>query len=432
MTLGDDRIEPVQAGTTSSEPVSMRRSGLEFAGHQLSRATLDACVKCTICETQCPVSAVTPLFTGPKFVGPQAERYRHGESVDHSLDYCSSCGTCTLVCPQGVQIAELNSQARAVMKADHMPLRDKLIGQTTLMGRMMTPVAPIANAALHNKPIRTIMEKIVKVHRDAPMPPAQTQTLRGWLNKRPKPAKAPTRGPVVFFHGCAGGYFEVETSKKSIEVLEHLGYEVIVPKQGCCGLAQQSNGLFDQATESVLKLCADLRTAGQDLTIVSSSGSCTGMLKHEAHEIMGVTAEELKDVGSRIRDMMEFLLDLHDAGELPTDFQRVEMTVPYHPPCQLKSQGMGKPALEVLRLIPGLTVVDSEKVCCGIAGTYGLKKEKYEIAQAVGKPLFEMVKQTNPNLALCDTETCRWQIEQSSGVKTEHPIWMIHRAYGLS
>ena len=215
-------------------------------------------------------------------------------------------------------------------------------------------------------------------------------------------------------------------------MLEHLGYEVLVPKQGCCGLAQQSNGLFDQATASVLKLCDDLRSTGRDLTIVSSSGSCTGMLKHEAHEIMGVSDDRLADVGTRIRDIMEFLLDLHDAGELPTDFRRVEMTVPYHAPCQLKSQGMGLPAVEVLGLIPGLTVVESGKVCCGIAGTYGLKKEKYEIAQAVGRPLFEMVKATNPDLALCDTETCRWQIEQSSGVRTEHPIWMVHRAYGLS
>ena len=405
--------------------------GLGFAGHELSRASLDACVKCTICETMCPVSAVTPLFTGPKFVGPQAERFRNGESVDHSLDYCSSCGTCTLVCPQGVQVAELNSQARAVMKADHMPVRDRLIVQTTLMGKLMTPVAPLARWALGNKPIRTLMEATVKVHRDAPMPPAQSQSFESWFAKRPRPATVPTRGAVVFFHGCAGGYFEVETSKKTVEVLEHLGYQVLVPKQGCCGLAQQSNGLFDGATASVLKLCDDLRSSGKDLTIISSSGSCTGMLKHEAHEIMGVSDERLKDVGTRIRDTMEFLLDLYDAGELPTDFAPMPMTVPYHAPCQLKSQGIGKPALEVLRLIPELTVVDSEKVCCGIAGTYGLKKEKYEVAQAVGRPLFEMVKATNPELALCDTETCRWQIEQSSGVKTVHPIWMVHAAYGL-
>ena len=32
----------------------MTSSGMEFAGHELSRASLDACVKCTICET--PVS----------------------------------------------------------------------------------------------------------------------------------------------------------------------------------------------------------------------------------------------------------------------------------------------------------------------------------------------------------------------------------------
>lgn len=402
-----------------------------YAEEQLTRATLDHCVKCTICETACPVSAVTPLFPGPKFVGPQAERFRNGESVDHSVDYCSSCGACTLACPQGVQIAELNSQARAVMKKGHMPLRDQLVSRTTLMGTFMTPVAPIANKALEIKPVRSIVEKVIGIHRNAPMPTARSQTLAGWLKKRRKPTAPAPRGPIVYFHGCAGGYFEVETSKKAILVLEHLGYEVLVPKQGCCGLAQQSNGLFEGATKSVLKLCEQLRSAGQDLTIVSTSGSCAGMLKHEAHEIMGVNEEELHDVGTRTREMSEFLLDLYEAGELDTNFQRNDITIPYHAPCQLKSQGMGMPAIAVMELIPGVSVVESGQACCGIAGTYGLKKEKYDIAQAVGAALFEMVKETNPDLAVCDTETCRWQIESSSGVKTVHPISLIHQAYGL-
>ena len=406
--------------------------GLEFAQDQVARSSLDHCVKCTICETHCPVSAVTPKFTGPKFVGPQAERFRHGESVDHSLDYCSSCGACTLNCPQGVQIAELNSQARAVMKAEDMPLRDKLISRTTLMGMAMTPVAPVANAALAIKPLRTVIEKVLGIHRDAPMPKANTQTITGWLKKRTRRAAAPTRGTVVFFHGCAGGYFEVETSKRSIEVLEHLGYDVVVPRQGCCGLAQQSNGLFDSATDQVLKLCDDLRSAGGELTIVSASGSCTGMLKHEAHLIMGVDDARLADVGTRIRDIMEFLLELHDAGELPTDFAEIPLTAVYHAPCQLKSQGIGQPAMEILKLIPGVEAIESGATCCGIAGTYGLKKEKYEIAQAVGKPLFDKVRDVNPEFAMCDTETFRWQIRKGSGAAVEHPIFLVHQAYGLS
>ena len=410
----------------------MTHDSMEFAKEQVARATLDHCVKCTICETHCPVSAVTPLFSGPKYVGPQAERFRHGESVDHTLDYCSSCGACTLACPQGVQIAELNSQARAVMKDDHMPLRDRLISQTTLMGMAMTPVAPVANAALKIKPLRKVIQAVIGIDENAPMPTAHTQTLAGWLKKRPKTRKASPRGPIVFFHGCAGGYFEVETSKKSIEVLEFLGYEVLVPKQGCCGLAQQSNGMFEGATKQVLQLCDDLRDAGKTLTIISSSGSCTGMLKHEAHEIMGVDDARLADVGTRIRDMMEFLLELADADELPEFKRSIDITVPYHAPCQLKAQGMGQPAMEVLKLIPGVVPVESGVTCCGMAGTYGLKKEKYAIAQKVGAPLFDMVQQTNKDLALCDTETCRWQIAKGSGVRTEHPIHLVHQAYGLS
>ena len=67
-----------------------------------------------------------------------------------------------------------------------------------------------------------------------------------------------------------------------------------------------------------------------------------------------------------------------------------------------------------------------------IAGTYGLKKEKYDVAQAVGKPLFDMVKRSGAKLAACDTETCRWQIETSTGVTTVHPVHLIHAALGLS
>ncbi|MGL5406225.1 MAG: anaerobic glycerol-3-phosphate dehydrogenase subunit C [Propionibacteriaceae bacterium] len=406
---------------------------MSYEEHVLNRATLDACVKCTICEQACPVSAVTPLFSGPKFVGPQAERFRNGLSVDHSLDYCSSCGTCSLVCPQGVNIAELNNNARAVMKKDHMPLRDRLIGKTVLMGKVMTPVAPIANAVLQNGAMRVAMEKVIGVHRDAPMPTARTQSFRGWLKKHKAPTTARTRGPIVFFHGCAGGWFEVETSIKTVEVLEYLGYEVVVPRQGCCGLAEQSNGLYDAARKDVLKLCEALNSAGSDLVVVSSSGSCAGMVKHEAHEILGLDDPTLLSVASRMIETSELLLELADRGELkPEELRPIDARLPYHAPCQVRGQGMGSPAIPLMEMIPGLEIIESESACCGIAGTYGLKKEKYEVAQAVGKPLFEMVKDSGAQMAVCDTETCRWQIETSTGVQTVHPVHLIHAALGLS
>lgn len=409
---------------------------------QLMRASLDCCVKCTICETVCPVAAVTPLFPGPKFVGPQAERYRHGMSVDHSLDYCSSCGACTLACPQGVHIAEINSIARAAMKADHMPVRDRLVSDTVLQGTFLVPFAPIANAVLSNKPARTAIEKVIGIHRNAPMPKAVPHKLKHFLKKRTKRQplpEAPQRGSIVFFHGCAARYYEQETAVKAIDVLELLGYEVLVPDQGCCGLPKQSNGLFDAARKDLRRLVDQLRTSSHELPIVSISTSCAGMLKREAWEILGVHDDSLRDVSTRTTDICELLMDLHREGTLPVDaFQALDIVVPYHPPCQLKSHGMGLPAIELMELVPGVTVRETEAACCGMAGTYGIKQEKYNIAMAVGKPVFDHVSkvtsscQGDPKLAVCDSETCRWQIETATGVRTVHPIQIIHAALGLS
>ncbi|MCI7551446.1 MAG: anaerobic glycerol-3-phosphate dehydrogenase subunit C [Actinomycetaceae bacterium] len=442
---------------------------LKYAKDSLAHLSLDQCVKCTICETQCPVLRVTPKFSGPKYIGPQAERFRHGESVDYSLDYCSGCSICTTVCPQGVKIAEINAQARAVMKADHMPLRDKLITQTELEGKLLTPFAPIANAALKNKPIRKIVQATVGVHAEAPVPKAQKFSFPSWWKKHEKAHYGGTyeagsltpltgvdgvthesaeiedevrelvkvdprypRGPIVFFHGCAGAYFEVKTSIATVEVLEHLGFRVIVPKQGCCGLASQSNGLFDRATKLVLNLAKALQAAGKNLTIVSSSGSCAGMLRHEAHEIMGIDTELLREVGAHTVETSEFFAKLIDNGDFPLEeLHPMNLTLTYHQPCQVKSQGIGKPAVRVMEAIPGVEVIESGAACCGIAGTYGLKKEKYEVAQAVGKPLFDKVKEVNPKLAACDTETCRWQIRKATDATVIHPVELIHRALKL-
>ena len=260
---------------------------------------------------------------------------------------------------------------------------------------------------------------------------ADGYTFEGWFKKHTPQPQGGTQGQVIFFHGCAGEYFEVATSIQSVQVLEHLGFEVLVPHHGCCGLALQSNGLYADARRYVDKLTKQLRSVNRNAPIVTASGSCGGMLKHEAAEIAGVKSERLEDVSHRVYDISEFLLDLYDRGELDLNFTPLNMTVPYHAPCQLKGAGMGMPAIELMGLIPGVTVVESEQPCCGIAGTYGLKKEKYDIAQAVGQPVFDFIKRENPDFAVCDTETCRWQIRGGTGAQVEHPIWLLNKAYGL-
>lgn len=398
---------------------------------ELIRESLDHCVKCTICETFCPVSNATPLFPGPKYVGPQAERFRAGDvSPDASLDYCSGCGICTHVCPHGVKIAEINTRARAHLKETAgFPLRDRLIARPDVAGRLGTPVAPVANWVLRNRAARWAMERALKIDRRAPMPRFAGRTFRAWARRHtPVGERA-----VVYFHGCNTNYFEPGLGEMTVAVLEHNGYAVVVPDQGCCGLPLQSNGLFDDARGYVRRLAAALAPyARRGYDIVSTSTSCGLMLKREAREILSLEDDDdLRVVGERTFDVCEFLAGLHERGDLRTDFRPVELTVPYHAPCQQRGHGIGSPALDLLGLVPGLRVVEQEAECCGIAGTYGLKKEKYDVAMAVGRPLFRDIEASSPDVCACDSETCRWQIVHATGVPSVHPIEVLHRSYGL-
>jgi glycerol-3-phosphate dehydrogenase subunit C len=402
---------------------------------ELLRGSLDHCVKCTICETACPVSNVTPLFAGPKYTGPQAERYRVADepSVESSVDYCSGCGICTQVCPQGVKIAEINAQARNKLKRQKgVPLRDRIITRPTWLGRLGTPTARIANWTIDKRPLRILGEKLLKVHRDAPAPDFAGRRFSRWARKHTSPA---TGRKIVYFHGCGTEYYEPEEGEKVVAILEHNGFEVQVPKQDCCGLPLQSSGLFDDARKVVLRLARNLAPYvrdDDDTLIVGNATSCTLMLKREAREILDLEDDpDLKLVSERTYDICELLLELHDRGELRTDFEDVKDTVAYHAPCQQQGHWIGKPALELLALVPGLKVTEMNARCCGIAGTYGLKAEKYDIAMAVGADLFDQVRASGAATVACDSETCRWQIAAATERPAVHPIDLLHRAYGL-
>jgi glycerol-3-phosphate dehydrogenase subunit C len=398
---------------------------------ELVRDSLDHCVKCTICETFCPFSQATPLFPGPKYVGPQAERYRAGAaSPDVSVDYCSGCGICTRVCPQGVKIAEINSRARArLWEEQGIPLRNQLIARPSVLGRLGTPVAPLANWTLRNRPLRWVGERVLGVHRHAPLPRFAGRTFQRWAKRHVSPAAERT---VVYFHACGTNYYEPAVGRMTVEVLEHNGFHVVVPPQDCCGLPLQSNGNFPAARAYVRRLAARLSPYALDgCAIVTNSTSCGLMLKREAQEILDLEDEDVRVVSEAMFDLCEFLLLLHEDGELRTDFRPLSLTVPYHAPCQQQSHGIGKPALDLLSLIPQLEAIELDADCCGVAGTYGLKKEKYEISMAVGERLFDQVREAGPDVAACDSETCRWQIEHGSGVHAVHPVELLHRAYGL-
>jgi len=418
------------------------------------KRTADLCVKCNICTSACPVVPVTDLFPGPKYVGPQAQRFRDpgAPSPDASLDYCSGCGICTLVCPHGVHVMEINTAAKAELRKEQFrrnPFnvkwwRNTAFGYNEVLGQVGGWVAPLANAVLKFRPARILMEKAIAIDRDAPFPTFHFRKFRSWFFSRPNVAGASTvrgaavpgtsRPKVAYFHGCATQHYEADVGKAIVAVLEHNGFEVILPPQNCCGLPMQSNGNFTEARRYALANLAKLAPyAGQGIPIVVGGTSCGLELKTDYRELLGIHTPEATLVAEHVYDINEFLWLQYEAGQLKTDFQPQENRyMPYHTSCHQKLHRIGRPALDLLALVPGLRVEEMGIDCCGITGTYGYKHEKHAIAQAVGQPLFDKLKASGASTAICDNETCRWNIASSSGLRVVHTVQVLAEAYGLN
>lgn len=406
---------------------------------QPAEFSLDQCIKCNICTTACPVSAVTDLFPGPKYEGPQAGRFRIPDqpSPDKSVDYCSGCRVCNMVCPTGVKIAEINARARASL-VDHgnvslrLRLRNNLVARPELLGKIAHPISPLANFALNLKPARWFVEYALGIHHSAPLPLFSKQLFTTWFRNHPKPTQSDRK--VVYFHGCSTQYYEPRVGRAAIQVLEANGFEVIVPTQNCCGLPLLSNGEFGAARRYHETNVHNLvNYARQGIPIVGTSTSCTLTLKEEAPELLDMHDEDSRLVAESTYDFNEFLLLLFDEGSLNLSFNPIPLTLGYHIPCQYRAHRIGKPGLQLLSLLPGLNIVDSQAACCGIAGTYGYKKEKYKVSMDVGQSLFNFISKdmVDSPVVVCDSETCRWQITHATGKPAIHPVELISKSYGL-
>jgi glycerol-3-phosphate dehydrogenase subunit C len=411
---------------TLRQDIAARRPGAP-RGRAATLASMDRCTKCGLCQLYCPVSAATDRFPGPKYTGPQAERFRVIEAVREAAPaLCSGCGVCTSVCPNDVAITDIIAiaKAEAVSREGGVPLRQRLVNRPDVIGRLGGLWPRLANAILSSRLLRGLAEGLTGIHRKAPLPGIQGPAFRRWLARRAQP-EGP---PVTYFPGCAVENYDPGPGIALIEVLNHLGWRVEAPDTACCGLPMLSSGEWAPAGERAGGLVAALAPAARvGRPILATSTSCGLTLRAKYAALLDLNEGDAGLVAGAVRDICEFLRD-GPVERLAADLEEVPRRVLYHGPCQLRGHRMGLPAAELLRRVPGLDLVLSEAACCGVGGTYGYDKEKYEIAQAVGTDLRGQIASEGPDFVVCDSETCRWNIEAATGLACLHPVEVLAAA----
>jgi glycerol-3-phosphate dehydrogenase subunit C len=397
---------------------------------RLDDSAIDNCLKCSLCNTVCPVLGVHPQYPGPKRLGPELERLRReGVPADTEwVEYCLGCHRCDLVCPDQVSVSEMIARAKAEHRKPLVRrLRDWWFARPGLLGALTTILPALSNFVLSMKPARFLMSKLMQIAPQRKFPKYTRPNLRTPANigkERPR---------VLLFPGCFIRYNQPELGRTAIDLLERNGFAVEVASTECCGVPAIANG--DAALARALAR-ANVRSLANrvdsGLRIVTACSSCGHMLKTE----FGGILEEDKEFASAAQkianstfDLAELLMAQLDAGKLNMNFQRTDLRLAYHAPCHQKSQGIGRPWYHLLRLIPGVTIEDMDAGCCGMSGTYGFKQEKYKVSMAIGQELFESISASHPQMVATECATCQMQIEHGTTVKTIHPAEVLIQAY---
>lgn len=402
-----------------------------FEPFNISDNNFEQCVKCTVCTVYCPVLEVNPDYPGPKQSGPDGERLRLKDPnfFDESLKLCLNCKRCEVACPHGVKIGDIIQMARIKHSKKKPKVRDMILANTDIVGTLASTFAPLVNPIIALKPVRRVMDGVLKIDHHRIFPKYSGMRFETWYHKHAEKKQADFKKHISYFHGCYVNYNYPQLGKDLIKIMNAAGYGVhLLEKEKCCGVALISNGLIKQATKQAKHNVEAFKKSilEQNMPVISTSSTCIFTIRDEYPHLLGVKNEEIRDQSELAT---RFLFRLIDSGKLKLVFKdSYKKRIAYHTPCHMEKLGWSIYSTALLRMIPSIDFLSLESRCCGIAGTYGFKKENYETSQAVGQQLFNSIENSNIDFVATDCETCKWQIEMSTTKKVEHPISILAQA----
>ncbi|MEP6995004.1 MAG: anaerobic glycerol-3-phosphate dehydrogenase subunit C [Acidobacteriota bacterium] len=404
------------------------------------RRVADICHTCRRCYNLCPSFDVLFRALDRHEVDGDPDRLAAKDLAEFS-DLCYECKLCIPHCPYypphrwevDIPRVVLRDRAARVKQAGKPALRERVLSSADAVGRVASAAAPVANAMNESRFARIVMEKTLGVHRDRLLPVWSGETFQRWWARRGGPTQPQPGGGVLervaLFATCSVNNSYPEIGRAAVAVLEKNGCEVVVPPQRCCGMPFLESGDLDATrecrTQNVNWLLPFVRAG---YTVLVPGPTCSMTIRKE-YPVLGPEAEA-REVADRTFDLCEFLMRLHAAGKLSTDFPRSPGRVLYQVPCHLKVQDIGFKSRDLLQLIPGSEVTTVER-CTGHDGTWSMKTEYFPLSMKVGRPVFEQIEREKPDRVATDCPLAGIQIRQGTGRAAKHPIQIVAEAYGL-
>ena len=326
-----------------------------------------------------------------------------GPELDRAMDLCLGCKGCKRECPNGVDMALLKTEYLARRwKKEGVPFRYRIFGSLPRYVRHMKRFAFLLRIRNRIPFLAKCAEMLTGISERRAIPIPKKSFLKD------APAVSGSGKEVVLFVDTFSNHFDPEIAEAALEVLENAGCRVHVAKSErplCCGRTYLSSGMVIEARKEARRLVEFLYPFSEkEIPVIGLEPSCLLMLRDEYHSLgLGEKAQKV----SKSALLFEEFLAREKLDLSPLPFRKILV----HGHCHQKAFGAMKAMKKVLSMIPELEAEFVESSCCGMAGSFGMEAEHYEISMKMAElSLLPKLREAGADVLLVSNGTsCRQQ-----------------------
>lgn len=400
--------------------------------HELSEE-LYRCIRCGSCTAVCPVYTVEKREMSVARGRIRLVReYLEGNleltsKMRNYLDLCLGCRACVISCPPQVPTDKIIRTARAHFAINKgQPLVRHILLQNVLVKPKRFTMVLDSLKLARRTGVTRLLPKVLKTKEDI-LPPLPKHSFREIL----KGLQLKKSGKKVgFYLSCMDNNVYPQVIIAAINILEKLGYEVVIPtKVVCCGAAHDNYGDVENARKLAWQNIEAFSDSGVDV-ILTDCASCGSTMQSYVELFQGKSEEaEAISFVSKVMDINQFLSD-----KLPTISEMTQTTVTYHDPCHLVRYQNVREAPRKVLASAGVNFKEMAEAdrCCGGGGTFNIFH--YDVSMKILDRKIENVKQTGASILATSCPACRIQLEHGikrHGLTIEvlHPIELLEKSF---
>lgn len=357
-----------------------------------------------------------------------------------TLDLCLSCKGCKTECPSNVDIAKYKAEylAQSYRASGHTPLSAAILGRIDRWNRLGSFAPEFANAMAGIRPLRHLANRVLGLAPQRSLPRFEHSFSSQAMDFR---ATAHANAPKLILYGdCFTFFNEPHVGLAAMRVLDAFGYRVVIADAGCCGRAMISTGLLGQAQKTIARTAGKLAAMVKQheaRAVLVCEPSCLASI-HDEWQTLRLPAGARRDARSMAQHawlVEDFLEKFHDEHPRRPQWRPAarghdDGRILLHGHCHQKALwGVDTSAALLQRHFgPRVEVLDTG--CCGMAGSFGYAAHRYDLSMKIGElVLFPAVRDCGPrDMVLAPGTSCRHQVHDGTGATAVHPVEFLARS----